>query len=428
MEKITIVIISHNFAKPVFCKRWKLLAMNNPHFDVVLLAPETWKEGNLKQYSFGFEKIIEGGEYDEGNFHIRLIDMKQHKFISWTSKRLWTIIRQVQPDIIFHIGTHLQESVMECILAKRLFSRRSKLVVFSMRGPQECIQMAQDRHGIRRLRSLLFYFYRMEKLRLVRNNCDAILCHYPDAVHLFREEAFHSPIYIHTQIGVDTSYFKADKQSREKIRARYNLGDSFVFGSAIRFTADKGGADILKALPLDGDWKYLLMGSGTEDETRELERIIKERNIGEKVIMTGFIDWEEMNQYYNALDCLIHVPRTTEHWVETFSLSVVQAMATAKPVIGNTSGSVPYQIGEEGMIVKEGDIEALSAKIKHMLSHPEEAGKTGEKMRERAEKCFSIRHLTLHIEAILKDIMNGIWDGDKEDMAVYLTDDEGKKG
>ena len=172
MEKITIVIISHNFAKPVFCKRWKLLAMNNPHFDVVLLAPETWKEGNLKQYSFGFEKIIEGGEYDEGNFHIRLIDMKQHKFISWTSKRLWTIIRQVQPDIIFHIGTHLQESVMECILAKRLFSRRSKLVVFSMRGPQECIQMAQNRHGIRRLRSLLFYFYRMEKLRLVRNNCD----------------------------------------------------------------------------------------------------------------------------------------------------------------------------------------------------------------------------------------------------------------
>lgn len=421
---IKIVIISHNFRKDIFCKRWRMLAQKNKDLDITLLAPEQWKEGQDKNYSFGFMREDRGEEKEEDNFHIKLIDMTQHKYISWTSKKLGSIIRSIRPDIIFHIGTHLQESLLECIFFKNLFCSSSKIVAFSMRGPQECIYMPKGRTGWKYFRSKIFYYYRKLKLFLVKKNCDSILCHYPDAVRIFLEENFNMPIYIHTQIGVDTEYFKPNIMFRQKIRNKYNLDQAFVFGSAVRFTEDKGVIDIIKALPQNGNWKYLLMGAGNEEETEHIKTALRERNIEDKVIMTGFIEWEEMNQYFNAIDCAIHVPHTTEHWVETFSLAVVQAMATMKPVIGNTSGSVPYQIGKDGIIVCEGDQEELQNAIEYILFHPIEAEEIGRKMRERAEQCFSIEHLTACIAPIFKDIQKGIYDKEKMDMCTYLVNYE----
>ena len=77
-----------------------------------------------------------------------------------------------------------------------------------------------------------------------------------------------------TQVGVNAEWFHPDENSRKEIRDKYNLGDSYVFGSATRFTKDKGLFDIIKALPKDGDWKFLMMGSGTPEQEEELKNTI----------------------------------------------------------------------------------------------------------------------------------------------------------
>ena len=129
-----------------------------------------------------------------------------------------------------------------------------------------------------------------------------------------------------------------------------------------------------------------------------------------------------MPAYWNALDCAIHVPRTSDNWVETFSLAIVQARATGKPIIGNSSGSVPYQIGPDGIVVEEKNIQALHDKISWVIEHPEDAKLIGQKMRNRAIKCFSVQHLNEMFYDTIIDIKNGVFDAKKQDMSIYKTE------
>lgn len=229
------------------------------------------------------------------------------------------------------------------------------------------------------------------------------------------------PIYMQTQVGVNEEWFHEDLEARKEIRRKYNISDStYVFGSASRFSWDKGVDIILKALPSDGDWKYLMMGSGSEEEFERLRKIIRERHLEDKVIETGFIDWYEIAKYWNAVDCSIHVPITTDTWEETFSLSAIQPQITKKPVIGSSSGSVPYQIGFKEMIIPENDVDALSKKIQWVLNNKDEAKLIGQKMYIRTHNSFEIRHLNdLFYRTIVEDIIPDKYDTNKVDMAKY---------
>lgn len=267
------------------------------------------------------------------------------------------------------------------------------------------------------IKSWLSFLYSYPRLKYVNKNVDAFFCHYPDALKAFKDEGFTKPIYMQTQVGFNKEWFHPDSKSRQEIREKYNLGDAFVFGSATRFTWDKGLDDILAALPEEGNWKYLMMGSGNESDKIRLLDTIKKRHLEDKVIMTGFVDWYDMAKYWNAIDCALHVPRTTYHWVETFSLSVVQAMATGKPIIGSDSGSVPYQIGPDGIIIKEGDISRLSEEMRWVMNHPEESKEIGNKLMTRAINSFEILHLNELFYATIIDLLNGIYDEKKVDMA-----------
>ena len=126
-----------------------------------------------------------------------------------------------------------------------------------------------------------------------------------------------------------------------------------------------------------------------------------------------------MKKYWNAVDCAIHVPRTTPWWEETFSLSVVQAMITKKPIIGNTSGSVPYQIGPDAICVKEGDIQELKSKIQWALDNQNGLSEIAEKMYERALQ-FTVQHLNdMFYDTLVEDIIPGKYDINKIDMTTY---------
>ena len=81
------------------------------------------------------------------------------------------------------------------------------------------------------------------------------------------------------------------------------------------------------------------------------------------------------------------------------------------------SGSVPYQIGFKDMIVPEGDVKALSDKISWVLCNQTEAKHIGEKMYDRVHKSFTVEHLNDLFYATLMDILKGVYDEGKVDMA-----------
>jgi glycosyltransferase involved in cell wall biosynthesis len=410
---IKLLIISHAFVEKRAWKRWILLSQFYPDVDITLLAPISWKEGDSNNYTFGKVIIKKGKEWEQDRFKVRLIDMQKSRFFDWISYGLINEIRINQPNIVYHIGHDLQEPLIETILATKLFAPKAKIVAFSMRGLPHNFNL-NNQNWKKNIQCI----YNRVKWQIVKMNCHALFCHYPEARRLFLKEGFRS-VYIQTQIGVDAYEYNRNEIARNKIRKKYDIDDAFVFGSATRFNSDKGLFEILKALPKEGKWRYLMLGSGTQQETLALRSEILNLNFEDKVIMPGFINWIDMPTYMSAFDCALHVPRTTTYWIETFSLALTQEMSMSLPVIGNTSGSIPYQLGENGIVVPEGDISSLRDQMIRIMNNPNEARRIGALMRKRVLDCFDITHLVHCFHSAMLDIINDVFYPEKLDMAEF---------
>ena len=407
-----IVVINHTFVMEKSRKRWKLLAQSHPDMDVTLICPDKWI-----RRSFAFDEEFVGRRDEEGNFHVVPVRIETKDYVSWTSEEMVHLIRNMSPDLVYHVGSHLQPSLKQCLNLVGKKMPNTKMVTFSMRGPNNDILYKGKTSLIKRLGRIVLF---TPKVYLVNKYSDAVICHYPDAMASFRKEGYKKPIYMCTQVGVDHDLFFPDENKRRLIRDKYQLGDSYVFGSAVRFDPRKGLDDIINALPIEGNWKCLIMGRGTEEQNEYVRQRVKERKLEDKIILTGYVERTDMPSYWNAVDCAIHTPRTGT-WTETFSLTLVEAMITGLPVIGSTSGSVPYQLGPEGIIVEEQNVAALHDKIVWVLENRDEAKIIGNKMRMRAEQCFEIRHLNECLYHIFIDIMNEVYDKNKIDMSEYLV-------
>jgi glycosyltransferase involved in cell wall biosynthesis len=418
-NKFSIVLINHSFQINYFSRRWQLFAEKYPNVEVTLLAPEEYEWYSGKTYSFGESKKQYGKTIDIDNYHVRLFKRRNRKYIGWDSPDMKSILCEIKPDIIYHIGTHNTLFLKQLLKIRKKYLKNTKVIAFSMRGPAfNLLREFGTGPFYKTIARRGMYYYLKNRLDFINKNVDAFFCHYPDAVKCFRDEGYKGPIYMQTQVGVNEEWFHEDLMSRKEIRSKYGISDqTFVFGSASRFAVSKGVDVILKSLPKDGDWKYLMMGDGSAEDRERLMSIINERGIQDKVIVTGFVDWYDMAKYWNAVDCAIHVPLTTPTWEETFSLAVVQPMLTEKPIIGDDSGSVPYQIGFEDMIVPEGDIDALRDKIEWALSNKEKMTAIGLKMYQRTKKCFEVKQLNdLFYRTLVEDVLPGKYDMSKADM------------
>ena len=409
-----IVIVNHVFTKEYIRKRWLLFAKEHKDIDLTLISPKNWQYGGVGAMTTGGNDLSYCPKIDDNNYHVLPVEYSIDRTGSWQSTEMLYEIEKIKPQLVYHVGTHLQSSLFPVLKLSKILPN-TKFVTFSMRGPNWDIFYNWEKHPIK---SMLKFFYHFNHLRCLNNYSDAIICHYPDAIKSFKKEGYKGPIYMCTQVGVDTDVYKPNGDFRTEIRKKYGLGDSFVFGSATRFTAAKGLDDIIEALPKEGDWKYLMIGGGLESDENRLLQHLKARKIENKVIMTGHISQQEMPKYWNAMDCALHTPRTAD-WIETFSVALVQAMATGLPVIGSDSGSVPYQLGPDALNVKERDTVALKDKILWVLNNQEEAKNIGFKMKWRAEHCFSTRHLNDCIYDIFMDIINDTFDPNKIDQAQY---------
>ena len=413
-----ILLINHTFQIHYYSRRWKLFAQVHPDVDVYLLTHSKYTWYKHKQYSYGTSTTIFGENKDDGNFHIRVF-RPRFKY-TWVSSDFKPLLLEIRPDVIYHIGDEMQPSLLQIKRITKKYLPNTKLMLFTMMGPVSPLFLdLRPRPFSEWVRQQIRYLLGSYVWKNVRNEYGSVFCHYPDAVKYLRRIGYRGNLYMQTQVGVNTEWFYPDNESRNNIRNKLNISDDvYLFGSASRFSIDKGLDDIIAALPDCGNWKFLMMGTGTEEQIRHVKDKIRERGLEDKIILTGFVDWYDIAKYWNAIDCAVHVPRTSRDWVETFSLAVVQPMACGKPIIGNTSGSVPYQIGNDGLIVKEGDISGLREKMIWVMSHHEAAKKIGEKMYDRATSCFSIQHLNdLFYRTIMEDVLTGRYDKSKHDMA-----------
>jgi glycosyltransferase involved in cell wall biosynthesis len=259
---------------------------------------------------------------------------------------------------------------------------------------------------ISRLHSKIIYKVRW---KITKKIFDFINVHYPRGREIIKQQGkYDRNIQLQTQIGVNKDIYHPDDKRRTEIRKKYIIHqDEWVFSSAIRIEEAKGVFDIIEACKqINKPFKYLLMGNGRDFEI--VKSKIAQEGLDSKIILTDRIpNGEQVAAHMNASDCFIHVPRTKQSWVDTFPLAVVQGMASGLPVIGSDSGAVPYQLGPDGIIVKEGNPNELADMMIKTMEQQTWAKEVGEKMLTRVLNSFEIRHLNKCLYQTIKAHLDG---------------------
>jgi glycosyltransferase involved in cell wall biosynthesis len=110
-----------------------------------------------------------------------------------------------------------------------------------------------------------------------------------------------------------------------------------------------------------------------------------------------------MTEVMAAIDVLLHPPLQPE----PFGLVLVEAMATAKPVVASRAGGIPEVVedGETGLLFKTGDWKAAAAAVIALLGDPARAKRIGLAGRARVERLFEISAYVTNVQAVYDGVL-----------------------
>ncbi|HST24934.1 MAG TPA: glycosyltransferase family 4 protein [Gaiellaceae bacterium] len=170
----------------------------------------------------------------------------------------------------------------------------------------------------------------------------------------------------------------------------------FVVGVSGRIVAEKGWrvlADALAALP--DEFKLAVAGDGPD-----LDALLAA--LPGRTHSVGLLPKDELWGFYAALDCLAVPSLTTPRWKEQLGGTLLDGLAMGVPVVASDSGALPDAMGDAGLIVPEGDPDALAAAIRRLHDDPALGASLAETGRERFHREFAIPAYADKIAAALE--------------------------
>jgi glycosyltransferase involved in cell wall biosynthesis len=108
-------------------------------------------------------------------------------------------------------------------------------------------------------------------------------------------------------------------------------------------------------------FKLLLAGDG--DQRPLLDQRLRDPRFADRAFYVGLLRKDDLWGFYARLDALAVPSLTRPTWMEQFGGVIADAMAMGVPVVGSSSGAIPEVVGDAGVIVPEGDVEALAGAL-----------------------------------------------------------------
>lgn len=126
---------------------------------------------------------------------------------------------------------------------------------------------------------------------------------------------------------------------------------------------------------------------------QRLQEQIDQLGLGQHVRLLGSLPQEEVFAALRACDIFALACTTDQQGAsDVFPTVILEAMASAKPVVSTRLAGVPEQIidGSSGILVYPGDEAALAEALERVLTSPDRRRQLGQGGRERLEKEFSV--------------------------------------
>lgn len=240
-------------------------------------------------------------------------------------------------------------------------------------------------------------------VREVLRHADAIIC----VSSALRREAVRSDAKIEKvhliHDGVDLDRFNPDTEDRS-LRARYGVEDRFTIFALRHHEAKYGIEYLIRAVPRVmkevGDAFFIIGGDGSLRKRHE--QLAHRLRVQGSVKFTGRIPRRLVPSYYLASDVVV-----APSLQEGFGLTIAEAMACGKPVIGTKVGGIPDQIveGVNGFMVQPRDPNAIADRIVYLAQHRSEASEMGRKGRGIAERKFDLTSKIGQLLRVYESIM-----------------------
>jgi len=189
--------------------------------------------------------------------------------------------------------------------------------------------------------------------------------------------------------GVDTARFNP-RVSGEEIRKKLGLtGHNLLLfvGALTEWHRYKGLDVLLSAMQLlkntNENVRLLVVGDGSL--APEYRHLADSLSVSDDVIFAGNVPEDDLPKCYACSDMLIQPSKDRS---EGFGLTILEANATGKPVIGSDVGGIPSVIdqGKNGFLVPPNDPVALSEEIRSVLHSESVLSRMGRNGRVIAEK------------------------------------------
>jgi glycosyltransferase involved in cell wall biosynthesis len=205
--------------------------------------------------------------------------------------------------------------------------------------------------------------------------------------------------------GVDLARFRPDPEARRRIRVELGWTEDGppVIGYLGRFVEAKGLRVLMAALErMDGAWRALFVGGGADEpRLRAWADGFRDRTR----VVTG-VPHDRVPDYLNAMDVLAAPSLTTPRWREQFGRMLVEAMACGVPVVGSDSGEIPHVIGDAGIVVAEGDEEALRTALASLVADEARRMNLSARGLQRARTDFALPMVARRHLQFFDDILN----------------------
>jgi glycosyltransferase involved in cell wall biosynthesis len=209
--------------------------------------------------------------------------------------------------------------------------------------------------------------------------------------------------------GVDTARFRPGRD--DTVRRDFGIPPGApLFGAAARMDVWKGLDDFIEAAGIvhraRPDARFVVAGGpieGLEAYEQTLRALARARNLEGALFFAGWrYGPEAMPAFHQSLDVFVLPSREAE----PFGLVVLEAMASARPVIATAHGG-PLEIvrdGETGLLVAPGDPGTLAAAMLALAGDPVTAQAMGAAGRARVVSRYDIAQTVRRLQVLYDEV------------------------
>ena len=376
----TVLVTGHNLVNPLNRARLAELA-RLPDLAITALVPHRWTGSHGEDYDL--ERDLEQVGPPAG---YRLIahrvlfrgKNRQHRFLYGPG--LARAIEQAAPDLV-----HIEEEPYSPVafqLARAATALRVPFVVTAFQNISKRFPVP---------------FCWMERWVLARAR--GALCGSPDALAVLRGKGFAGASF-ENSLGVDPEVYRP---GRDEALRRELAPDGFAIGFVGRLDPVKGLDHLFAALAGLPGARLVIVGQGPEEA--HLRALADRLGIAARLTWVPTVPHASVPRYLSALDVVVLPSVTTPSIREQFGRILVEAMSCGVPVVGSSSGGIPATIGDAGVVVPEGDPEALRAALADLALRPARAQELALAGRARVLERFTWGAIARRIAGFYREVL-----------------------